>query len=162
MHSLSWSGLYFLYRIQFHTGVIATLAPHCVRCSAGVSALRQKMIEDMELHGFAERTQEAYLNAVRQLAKHYRKSPDQLEEDELRQYFLFLKNEKQAARATCPVQTLGSPVWPAHAPPTNPASDALSFSMRRLRFPHFDPLLRPPACLGTSPPRFFTPCSARP
>ena len=35
-----------------------------------MNALRQKMIEDMQLRGFAERTQEAYLLAVRQLAKH--------------------------------------------------------------------------------------------
>jgi len=69
--------------------------------------LRQKMIEDMQLHGFAERTQEAYLLAVRQLAKHYRKPPDQIEEEELRQYFLFLKNEKHAARATCTIALCG-------------------------------------------------------
>ncbi len=72
-----------------------------------MNALRQKMIEDMQLHGFAERTQEAYLLAVRQLAKHYRKSPDQIEEEELRQYFLYLKNEKQAARATCTLALCG-------------------------------------------------------
>ena len=72
-----------------------------------MNALRQKMIEDMQLHGFAERTQEAYLQAVRQLAKHYRKSPDQIEEEELRQYFLFLKNEKHAARATCTIALCG-------------------------------------------------------
>ena len=34
------------------------------------------MIEDMQLHGFALRTEEDYLSAVRQLAKHYHKSPD--------------------------------------------------------------------------------------
>ena len=72
-----------------------------------MNALRQKMIEDMQLRGFAERTQEAYLLAVRQLAKHYRKSPDQIEEEELRQYFLFLKNEKHAARATCTLALCG-------------------------------------------------------
>ena len=72
-----------------------------------MNALRQKMIEDMQLHGFAERTQEAYLLAVRQLAKHYRKSPDQIEEEELRQYFLFLKNEKHAARNTCTIALCG-------------------------------------------------------
>jgi integrase/recombinase XerD len=72
-----------------------------------MNALRQKMIEDMQLHGFAERTQEAYLLAVRQLAKHYRKAPDQIEEEELRQYFLFLKNEKHAARATCTLALCG-------------------------------------------------------
>ena len=72
-----------------------------------MSALRQKMIEDMQLHGLAVRTQEAYLSAVRQLAKHYRKSPDQIEEEELRQYFLFLKNEKHAARNTCTIALCG-------------------------------------------------------
>jgi integrase/recombinase XerD len=82
-----------------------------------MTALRQKMIEDMQLHGFAERTQEAYLSAVRQLAKHYRKSPDQIDEEELRQYFsrrdtacgtvLFLKNEKHAARNTCTIALCG-------------------------------------------------------
>jgi len=72
-----------------------------------MSVLRQKMIEDMQLHGFAERTQEAYLSAVRQLAKHYRKPPDQINEEELRGYFLFLKNEKHAARNTCTVALCG-------------------------------------------------------
>jgi len=72
-----------------------------------MSAVRQKMIEDMQLRGFAERTQEAYLSAVRQLAKHYRKSPDQIDEEELRGYFLFLKNEKHAARNTCTIALCG-------------------------------------------------------
>jgi integrase/recombinase XerD len=72
-----------------------------------MNALRVKMMEDMQLHGFAERTQEAYLLAVQQLAKHYRKSPDQIEEEELRQYFLFLKNEKHAARASCTLALCG-------------------------------------------------------
>jgi site-specific recombinase XerD len=72
-----------------------------------VSHLRQKMIEDMQLNGLAERTQEAYLLAVRQLARHYRKSPDQIDEEELRQYFLFLKNEKHAARSTCTLALCG-------------------------------------------------------
>ena len=72
-----------------------------------MNALRQKMIEDMQLRGFAERTQEAYLLAVRQLANHYRKSPDQIEEEELRQYFLFLKNEKHVSRSTCTLALCG-------------------------------------------------------
>jgi site-specific recombinase XerD len=72
-----------------------------------MSALRQKMIEDMQLHGYAERTQEAYLSAVRQLAKYYQKPPDQIDEEELRGYFLFLKNEKHAARNTCTVALCG-------------------------------------------------------
>jgi integrase/recombinase XerD len=69
--------------------------------------LRQKMIEDMQLRGLAVRTQESYLLAVRQLARHYQKSPDQISEDELRQYFLFLMNEKHAARSTCTINLCG-------------------------------------------------------
>jgi len=72
-----------------------------------MTVLRQKMIDDMQLRGFAERTQEAYLSAVNQLAKHYRKPPDQIDEEELRQYFLFLKNEKHAARNTCTIALCG-------------------------------------------------------
>ena len=72
-----------------------------------MSALRQKMIEDMQLRGLAVRTQEAYLSAVRQIAKHYHKPPDQIDEEELRQYFLFLKNEKHAARASCTIALCG-------------------------------------------------------
>jgi site-specific recombinase XerD len=72
-----------------------------------MTVLRQKMIEDMQLRGFAVRTQEAYLSAVRQLAKYYHKSPHQINEEELRQYFLFLKNEKHAARNTCTIALRG-------------------------------------------------------
>jgi len=61
----------------------------------------------MQLRGFAVRTQEAYLLAVSQLARHYHKSPDQINEEELRQYFLFLKNEKHAARASCTIALCG-------------------------------------------------------
>ena len=72
-----------------------------------MTVLRQKMIEDMQLRGLAERTQEAYLLAVSQLARHYHKPPDQIQEEELRQYFLFLKNEKHAARASCTIALCG-------------------------------------------------------
>jgi integrase/recombinase XerD len=72
-----------------------------------MTALRQKMSEDMQLRGFAVRTQEAYLLAVSQLARHYHKPPDQINEEELRQYFLFLKNEKHAARNTCTIALCG-------------------------------------------------------
>jgi site-specific recombinase XerD len=65
------------------------------------------MIEDMQLRGLSERTQESYVRAVRQLAEHYSKSPDQLSEEELRQYFLYLKNEKHASRSTCTLALCG-------------------------------------------------------
>lgn len=65
------------------------------------SPLRQRMIEDMQLRGLSERTQESYVGAVKQLARYYGQSPEQLSEEELRQYLLYLIKEKGAARGTC-------------------------------------------------------------
>jgi site-specific recombinase XerD len=65
------------------------------------------MIEDMQLRGFSARTQECYAAAVRQLAAHYHRSPDKLVEEDLRQYFLYLANEKKVARATATIALCG-------------------------------------------------------
>lgn len=72
-----------------------------------MTPLRQRMIEDMQLRGFAARTQECYVAAVRQLAAHFHRSPDRLREEDLRQYFLYLANEKQVARATATIALCG-------------------------------------------------------
>jgi site-specific recombinase XerD len=65
------------------------------------------MLEDMQLNGLAEKTQEAYLRAVRQLAAYHGKPPDQINEEELRQYFIYLKNEKKASRSACTIAICG-------------------------------------------------------
>ena len=65
------------------------------------------MVEDMQLRGLSEKTQESYVRAVRQLAEHYRKSPDCIGEEELRQYFLYLKNDKQVAPSTFAISLSG-------------------------------------------------------
>jgi len=72
-----------------------------------MTPLRQRMIQDMQLRGFSARTQECYAAAVRQLAEHYHTSPDQLTEEHLRQYFLYLANEKKVARATATIALCG-------------------------------------------------------
>ncbi len=69
--------------------------------------LRQKMMEDLQLHGLSGRTQETYIREVQQLAEHYWKSPDQITEAELRAYFLYLLNEKQVAPSTLTVALSG-------------------------------------------------------
>ena len=38
-----------------------------------MTPLRQRMLEDLQLRGYSERTQEMYVRAVRQLAEHYSK-----------------------------------------------------------------------------------------
>jgi len=72
-----------------------------------MTALRNRMIDDLQLAGMAESTQREYVRAVRQLAEHYMKSPDLIGEEEIRQYFLFLKNVKKWARPTCTTAICG-------------------------------------------------------
>jgi site-specific recombinase XerD len=69
--------------------------------------LYDKMAEDLHLTGKAQRTVHGYLRAVRQLADHYRQSPEQISEAELRRYFLYLKNQRQAAYGTLRVALSG-------------------------------------------------------
>ena len=59
-----------------------------------MTPLRQKMIEDMQLYRLASSTQDSYLRSVTGLAKYYKKSPDKIEEDELKKYILYLVNER--------------------------------------------------------------------
>ncbi len=65
-----------------------------------MTTLRARFIEDLQLQGMAVRTQQAYVRAVRQLAQHYNTSPDHLSEEEIRQYFLHVKNIKHWSRNT--------------------------------------------------------------
>lgn len=72
-----------------------------------MTRLRQRMLEDMQLRGVSARTQGGYVTAVRQLAEHDHRSPDQLTEEDLRQSFLYLANEKRVARATATIALCG-------------------------------------------------------
>ncbi len=65
-----------------------------------MSKLREKMIEDMQLHGLSKRTQQAYVGSVKGLAKHFNISPDKLKQEDIRKYFLYLVNEKKFSRST--------------------------------------------------------------
>ena len=56
-----------------------------------MTPLRLHMIEDMRTAGLASGTQALYLDAVRNLAAHYRRSPDELSEEEVRAYLLSLR-----------------------------------------------------------------------
>ena len=72
-----------------------------------MTELRKRMIECLQLRGLSERTQEAYVRAVRQLADHCHKSPDLITEEELRQYFLHIKNVKKYSRASSTIAICG-------------------------------------------------------
>ena len=72
-----------------------------------MTELRRRMTEDMQLHGFSEKTRKAYIDAVRGLAKFYNRPPDQLSEEAIRDFFLHLINERGSARSTVTIYLCG-------------------------------------------------------
>ena len=62
-----------------------------------MKSLREQMSDAMVLRGFAVRTQESYLAAVRALAKYYRRPPDSLTVEEVEAYHLHLIVERKLA-----------------------------------------------------------------
>ena len=72
-----------------------------------VTPLRQRMIQDLQLRGYSDRTVEAYTRAVRQLAQFYHAAPDQLTEEQVRQYLLHLSTVQKVARGTHTIALCG-------------------------------------------------------
>lgn len=62
-----------------------------------MKSLREQMDSAMVLRGFAARTRESYLAAIRALAKHYRRPPDSLTAQEIESYHLHLITERKLA-----------------------------------------------------------------
>jgi integrase/recombinase XerD len=62
-----------------------------------MTPLRQRMIEDMQLRGLSKSTQYTYIRAVKRLAEYHNKSPEHIRDEELRQYFLYLKNDRKVS-----------------------------------------------------------------
>ena len=58
--------------------------------SLAVSPLRQRMIDDMRMRKFSEKTQLDYVRAVRNFAKYLKRSPDTAHVEDLRNYQLYL------------------------------------------------------------------------
>ena len=65
-----------------------------------MSGLRERMIGDMQVRGLTDRTAEVYVRAVRDLARHFGRSPDELSEEDVREYLLYLKNVRGVSRST--------------------------------------------------------------
>ena len=65
-----------------------------------MTRLRKRMIDDMIAAGLSANTQATYIQAVRGLAKHYHRSPDELGEAEVRSYLLYLRDERGVAHGT--------------------------------------------------------------
>lgn len=65
-----------------------------------MTSLRERMIEDMILAGYTPGTRRTYIAQVRGLAKHYMIAPERLSEQQVRDYFIYLREQKKVARGT--------------------------------------------------------------
>jgi integrase/recombinase XerD len=91
-----------------------------------MTPLRQRFINDLRLRNLSPRTIECYVAHVAAFARHFGRSPEQLDQEHIRQYQLHLRDEKQASwslfnQAVCALRffykvTLPSPWAVEHIP----------------------------------------------
>ena len=72
-----------------------------------MSELRRRMYEDLQLAGYALKTQKSYVDAVQRLARHYNSSPALLTEEEVRNFFLHLINDRKLVKSTITIYLCG-------------------------------------------------------
>ena len=70
-----------------------------------MTALRQRMREDLELRNYSPLTIDCYLRCVADFARHFGTAPDRLGPEQIRTYQLYLVREKQVSWTTV-VQTV--------------------------------------------------------
>ncbi len=79
-----------------------------------MTSLRQKMIKEMTVREFSPRTQEAYLSAVSGLARYYKQSPEKITKGMIRDYLLYLLQERKLAWSSRNVAVSGLRFFYSH------------------------------------------------
>ncbi len=72
-----------------------------------MTPLREEMIRQLQLQRLAPNTQQAYVRAVKGLAGHYDRSPDQISIREIRAYLHYLLVERELSWSSCNVAACG-------------------------------------------------------
>ncbi|MBI3867392.1 MAG: phage integrase N-terminal SAM-like domain-containing protein [Verrucomicrobia bacterium] len=72
-----------------------------------MTLLRQKLIDEIQLRGFSVHTQRAYVRIVAALAAHYKRSPDRIEDPDIKSYLLHLLRERKLAPKSLIVHVSG-------------------------------------------------------
>jgi hypothetical protein len=73
-----------------------------------MTELRNRMIEDLRLRNYSDKTIRVYTDTVADFARHFHKPPDELGVEEIRQYQLYLLDERKLAWSTLQQRTAAS------------------------------------------------------
>jgi len=72
-----------------------------------MGVLRERMRREMVVRKLSIRTQESYIAAVVGLTRHYRRSPDRIRDDEVRDYIVYLLEKRKLAWSSVNVALAG-------------------------------------------------------
>ena len=73
-----------------------------------MTKLRQRMIEELRLRNSSEETIRSYIDSVERFARYYEKSPDQMNAEQVRSYWLYLLVERKLSWSAIPVNRVVS------------------------------------------------------
>jgi site-specific recombinase XerD len=104
-----------------------------------MTALKQKFIDEMELRGFSANTTRSYVSVVRDVSRHFNRSPDQITDEELKQYLLYRIRQDKCAAATMVVNVSALRFFYQHV--IGRCIEELAEALPRMR----KPLVRPRA-----------------
>ena len=99
-----------------------------------MTRLREKMIKAMDLRNLAPNTKRYYLSAVTGLSRHYQQSPDQITQEMIEDYLLYLKNDKGNTPGSCSTVACGLRFFYNHVADT-PVSFTYRFSNKGSKLP---------------------------
>lgn len=71
------------------------------------SELRKRFEDYLVVNRLAQKTQEAYLNAVAGLSKHYNQTPERLTDEQIQQYLVYLIRHRKLSWSSCNVNFSG-------------------------------------------------------
>jgi len=79
--------------------------------------LQSKMIDDMQLCDYSDRTQKSYSRAVRQLSNFWHLPTEEISEQQVREYFLYCKNDQDWSASTMRIAYSGIKFFYTHTLP---------------------------------------------
>src|ERR1700684_2059646 len=100
-----------------------------------VTLLRQRMLEDLQIRHYSPTTIRLYLYAVRESAKHFGKTPDQLGAVHIRRFQLFMTKEKKVSTSTYVLMVCALRFFYTHTLHRKIAIERIPFPRRERKLP---------------------------